>query len=348
VVTRRERHELERQHQEVEELSRKKKRRLLVIVIASAVVIFIGGTIAIWNYLGDKKPEDMPGQAQSEKKPDEKGKTLDEVKDELAQKAFKQQQSKEWVWAATGHTELVIDAYKTIKLTASAAKEERARLLGFLQKNIKPQKDWPKDFSFEKAQTVIAFAKTLLGDDPKHEPIGALNVMAAYAENIPELRGDVERTILEYYGRDTRTGSRGECLQILGKLQSDEGSKLIVKASTSEDAALARSAVYALDSLVGTPKDKLAREGLLNVSRKKSNNRALAVKLLARRGDRRIVPLLPDLLKEGATPTEMEAASYAVGALKLKEFRGLLIERIQSTEGMLRGFLADALKQIDN
>jgi hypothetical protein len=262
---------------------------------------------------------------------------------------MQQRKSKEWVWADEGRVELVMKAYDEIKITGSRLDEERTKLINILARNIKPRKDWPKEFSDEKARKLLEFfvkkteADKLVGGTP----VASVRGIGLLGKHIPELRPKAEQAILAYYARDNRAGPRGECLQALAELVSDEGLRLMTKSARSSDTAVARAAIYAMSLLWGTKLDKGAREGLLAAVKNTTPNSSLALKILADKGERRVVPYVAAMLKDDKNPMTVEAGAFAAGKFKLKETRAALQKLMQSGNPYVAQVSAAALQEID-
>lgn len=270
-----------------------------------------------------------PAAANSGAKPEaKKEQSLSEVQAEIEKKSQFQKKAKEWEWAGEGHTEKVIAEYHEFNegKNLKGKREERARLITALMRNIKPRKEWPKDFNDTKAKEVMDFLSGILDTDHAagSEPMAAMHALVAYAKAIPEFRGQAEEHILKYYVEDERIAPRSECLDQLSELQSAKAIPYLRKAAASQETATSRSALYSLANYLNGPLGKGPRESLLSVARTQPGSRPLAVKLLAYHGDASAAEFVPKLLASGAGPAEVEAGAYVIEQLKLKKYVELL------------------------
>jgi hypothetical protein len=324
---------------EERELERSRRFRILGVGILGSVLFGIG-LVVLWRSLPDANrttASEKSVAATTETQKD--GKSLEELSKDLADKAYKQRSAKEWIWAQEGDFEKIIDQFRNSNLTSTARREERARLLDFVARNARPRKDWNGRTSDTTLGLFFNFLSEVLSKEEYRGGIqlAATRALASWGKAVPEYSVRAEKELLKFHAFDTRPGPRGEVYTLLCGMGSTDGLRLAVAASASSDPSMVRMALYALATVLnheklGQPAKRALRQAAMRVDR----NRALAVKLLAQSGDRSIASSAPILLKDGSSPSEVEAGAYLVGKFQLKQYREAVIKRLPELDSMTR------------
>ena len=318
------------------------KRNVGIWVFWILVFLFIfGAAIALYKRV-DTDKVDAPLS--------EKEQSISEIQDQMRRKEASLQRSEDWTLAESGDTDKVIEKYRNVKISGSAREAEQARILGILGRVAKPRSEWPPNFNDVKAGELMRFLEEVM--ETGHKPGGmgavAVRVLSEFVAQNPEFNQRATAAIKTFYEVEERDSNKGESLLALGKFKTREGLNLVLKASKSDKIMIVQSAVYSLSNMV---EKKFWREeafvGLRGVAQSNTAMRPLAVKLLAYHGDPQAAKWVPLLLTSKASPAAVEAAAFAIGKLKLKQFRGLLQKMDVRNNSYLMGIVGQALHDLE-
>ncbi len=331
-------------------MRRLKEHRAALGFFGTVIGVTLLGALAVYwvNRRGDQPEARVPAAEKGEK-------TLEEVRAEFAEKARTARSSNESGWVLHGEFEKLTTPYLELKKAGRKKSEQRVQLLNHFVRGLADRAFWKAGVTEDKLHELFLFARAIVQDsetEPRERLI-TLKVMAQLGRQVASKKGPIEDVLQKIHADFPTTPVRAEVIQALATMRSPKVIEYARRAAKNGDHALARSVAYSLaeyvtqERLEGKNKSAQAALDVMNeLARRSDPSRSVAVKLLARAGDRRIASVVKQMLQKGAKEYDIESAAYAAGELRLTELRPLLRARAADAGSLSGPSVSSALQKL--
>ncbi len=166
-------------------------------------------------------------------------------------------------------------------------------------------------------------------------------------DQYPLLKTRAEPSLISALGTVTDPVFRSETFQVLSRMRSAKGLKLIREELLRTDLNF-QPILPALERYLGSLGDSTARELLWEVARDgRRPERAEAALILSKHLDPRVSTLVPQFLRREATVSETLVGLEVVGRLRLKDYRARVSAYTGAESSAIREQARQALNRLD-
>lgn len=311
---------------------KKKQNDQRIKAVAGIAAIVVALVSVIVHFARSPSPEETassdPASAPRQ------GPSLQELSDQMRESSLSARKSPEYLEAAKGDLKALVARYELTNADQKPRESRRVELIRLIGTGFELAANEHRAIEASQSEAALGFLRKLC-DSPDVRK-GALTApiaqtLAKIGSN-PAYSGKAASMLLKLHRKDKRPGSDGEILMALGKIDTNEGIDVLVRSAKSGSRSIKRPALYGLASRLKGKSDATARKALLDIASAKDEGSPLAVKILAKDSDKRVVRFIPRMLDPKASDTENEAAIYAVQAFKLSEHQARLRKLIENAQ----------------